>query len=152
MQARIIGHSLSEEEDYVIYHVQCTYENQIWQVDRRYNEFNELYEKLMDKGTPKESIGTVPAKLWWGNMKEENILVRREGLQVYLASLLENKKTQYDPDVCEFLAVKFEFDEEEDRLVAVPTKQKAFWNPGQSMVETMSKHYGYNTSLTPELK
>ncbi len=116
----------------------CNYDGKTWTVERRYNEFLALYDKLKEKGFTAEQLGTMPPKLWWGNQKEENIKKRKEGLQTVIDAIFANKKLQFDPDVCEFCAIKFMFDEDADQLVAYPTKQTKMWQEGDGVLSALN--------------
>ena len=74
------------EGDHIVYiiKVQRGFDTKYsWQIKKRYNEFNELYNQLKVSNYELP----LPPKKAFGNMKKEFLSTRQIGLQVYISNL-----------------------------------------------------------------
>lgn len=70
-----------------------------WQISKRYNEFNDLYNQL--KVTNYEM--SLPPKKAFGNMKPEFLTTRQQGLQEFIDKILKNLQLANSLQVKKFL-------------------------------------------------
>ncbi|VEN48946.1 unnamed protein product [Callosobruchus maculatus] len=78
--------SNKNQQEFTIKVYRGPYSNEIWKVNRRYNDFHKLHSVLLTSGIPLE----LPPKKLIGNMDPHFINERQQGLQKYLDSIFMN--------------------------------------------------------------
>jgi hypothetical protein len=89
----IIGHEVETigSKTFVLYTLKCSALGKLWLVKKRYSEFFDFHEKLMNTSCSKNKIPKMPGKMVFGNLKEENISKRLTLLDDYIQELLRNE-------------------------------------------------------------
>ena len=88
-------------EDHVTYYqIHIKIEDVEWSFKRRFREFVELHEKLVDKGVDKDSL---PHKKLLGNKDPSFIMKRRRELESYLQSVFRFLQHSLPQNLAEFL-------------------------------------------------
>ncbi|TRY75649.1 hypothetical protein TCAL_04582 [Tigriopus californicus] len=109
-----------------------------WKVERRYRDFAELHETLLECGVSKESL---PQKKYIGNKEAQFVMKRRKDLESYLQSVTQFLKCSIPESLARFLELdKFDVNyilrdlagEHFDRLAVGredPWLFEAIWTP-----------------------
>ena len=88
------------EDNITFYEVHVKIEEIQWTVKRRFREFVELHEKLVENGVDKESL---PHKKLIGNKDPSFIMKRRRDLETYLQSVFSFLQHLLPQDLADFL-------------------------------------------------
>lgn len=82
---------ITQIKPYVVYTLSLSGLGQKWIVKRRYNDFVQFQEKMMNTSCSKKKLSKLPPKIIFGNLKEENISKRKLQLDDYLQEIFRNE-------------------------------------------------------------